>query len=37
MRAGEVMTRDVVTVRPDTSVREAARVMKKLNVGALPV
>jgi CBS domain-containing protein len=37
MRAGEVMTRDVVTVRPDTSVREAARVMKELNVGALPV
>jgi CBS domain-containing protein len=37
MRAGEVMTRDVVTVRPDTSVREAARMMKKLNVGALPV
>jgi CBS domain-containing protein len=23
MRAGEVMTRDVVTVRPDTTVREA--------------
>jgi CBS domain-containing protein len=37
MRAREVMTRDVVTVRPDASVRQAARVMDDLNVGALPV
>ena len=37
MRAAEVMTRDVVTVRPDAMVREAARIMDELNVGALPV
>ena len=37
MRAGEVMTRDVVTVRPDAMIREAARMMDDLNVGALPV
>jgi CBS domain-containing protein len=37
MRAAEIMTRDVVTVRPDASVREAARMMDDLNVGALPV
>ena len=37
MRAGEVMTRNVVTVRPDAMVREAARMMDELNVGALPV
>jgi CBS domain-containing protein len=37
MRAGEVMTRDVVTVRPDATLREAACLMDDLNVGALPV
>ena len=37
MRAGEFMTRDVVTVRPDATVREAACLMDDLNVGALPV
>ena len=37
MQAGEVMTRDVVTVRPDAMIREAARMMDELNVGALPV
>src|SRR5882757_114003 len=37
MRASEVMTRDVVTVRPDATLREAARLMDDLNVGALPV
>ena len=37
MRADEVMTRDVITVRPDAMVREAARMMDELNVGALPV
>lgn len=37
MRAGEVMTSDVVTVRPDATVREAASMMHDLNVGALPV
>ncbi|GEP60823.1 CBS domain-containing protein [Reyranella soli] len=37
MRAGDVMTRDVVTVRPDAMIREAAQMMDDLNVGALPV
>src|SRR3954469_22494051 len=37
MRAGEVMTRNVVTVRPDAMIREAAQMMDDLNVGALPV
>jgi CBS domain-containing protein len=37
MQAGEVMTRDVVTVRPDAMIREAAQMMDELNVGALPV
>lgn len=37
MHAGEFMTRDVVTVRPDATVREAARLMDDLNVGVLPV
>ena len=37
MRASEIMTRDVVTVRPDATVREAACLMDDLNVGALPV
>lgn len=37
MRASEVMTRDVATVRPDAMVREAAQMMDDLNVGALPV
>lgn len=33
----EVMTRDVETVRPDTSLKEAAELMRTLNVGPLPV
>lgn len=37
MQAGEVMTTNVVTVRPDATVREAAAMMDDLNVGALPV
>lgn len=37
MRAGDVMTRDVVTTRPDAMIREAARTMADLDVGALPV
>lgn len=37
MRASEIMTRDIVTVMPDATVREAARLMDTLNVGALPV
>jgi CBS domain-containing protein len=32
-----VMTRDVTVTRPDSSVQEAARVMRQLNVGSVPV
>jgi CBS domain-containing protein len=37
MQIREVMTRDVAVVSPYESVREAARRMDDLNVGALPV
>lgn len=37
MQATHVMTRNIVTVLPDATVREAARLMDELNVGALPV
>lgn len=33
----EVMTRDVTTVAPDTSLQEAAQLMRDLDIGALPV
>jgi acetoin utilization protein AcuB len=34
---GDVMTRAVLTVQPDTPLRDAARVMYERKVGALPV
>lgn len=37
MRVGDVMTRGVAAVSPHASIREAARWMDQLNVGALPV
>jgi CBS domain-containing protein len=37
MDIGSVMTREVAVVRPDSSVQEAAQVMKRLNVGSVPV
>src|SRR2546423_11647793 len=37
MRIADVMTRDVAVVSPRHSLREAARRMDELNVGALPV
>src|SRR4051812_16314393 len=37
MKLSEVMTRDVQTLQPDSSINEAAKVMKKLNVGAVPI
>ena len=37
MQAREIMTSDVATARPDTTVQEAARRLADLNVGALPV
>ncbi|CAD6561329.1 Hypoxic response protein 1 [Paraburkholderia sabiae] len=33
----EVMTRDPVTIRPTQTLRDAAKMMDDLNVGALPV
>ena len=37
MRAIDVMVRDVVTVRPDTDVAEAIKLLAELDVSALPV
>lgn len=37
MRVAEVMTTGVAVIGPDASLREAARKMDELNVGALPV
>ena len=37
MKIADVMTRDVRVIQPDRTVREAARLMDELNVGALPV
>lgn len=37
MLVKDCMTRDVEVVRPDASVEEAARKMKTLDIGALPV
>ena len=37
MRISEMMTRDVKCTRPDASLIDAARQMKKLDIGALPV
>jgi CBS domain-containing protein len=33
----EIMTRDVVTVRPDTTVEDAARILIESGFGCLPV
>lgn len=37
MRAQDVMTKDVIKVRPDTSVREIATLMIEHRIGGLPV
>ncbi|MEX3958685.1 CBS domain-containing protein [Trinickia sp. EG282A] len=36
-RVAEVMTRNAATLAPNETVREAARMMDEMNVGALPV
>ena len=36
-RLADIMTRDVQTIRPDATVFEAASLMRRLNVGALPI
>src|SRR5687768_8650194 len=37
MKISDAMTRDVRMVRPDQTIREAARLMAELDIGALPV
>ncbi len=37
MRVKDVMTRDVVTVRPGASLKEAARVLVEMKISGLPV
>lgn len=37
MKVADIMTRQVETVRPDDTLRNAAMVMDRLNVGFLPV
>ena len=37
MKVSEVMTRDVQTVRPDQTAREAANFMLRADAGAIPV
>lgn len=37
MQLKDVMTRDVQVICPDATIEEAASMMKKLNVGTLPV
>jgi CBS domain-containing protein len=37
MQISEMMTRDVQCVKPDASIADAARQMKKLDIGCLPV
>lgn len=37
LRVGEIMTRDVATVRPDMDIAEAARLIHNQKIGGLPV
>ncbi|MFW5991955.1 MAG: CBS domain-containing protein [Halanaerobiaceae bacterium] len=37
MKVKDIMTSNVTTVTPDSTVKDAAAVMKDLNVGAVPV
>src|SRR3954462_11221024 len=37
MQVSEILTREVETIRPDTTAREAAQRMRSMDVGALPV
>lgn len=37
MKVRDVMTKSVVTVSPDTTIKEVAELMQKHNVGAIPV
>ena len=37
MKIAKIMTRDVEFVKPETTLREAASLMKKIDAGSLPV
>ncbi len=37
MQIKNIMTKDVSTVSPDSTINEAAKIMKELNVGSVPV
>ena len=37
MKLKDIMTRDVIAVSPDTSIFDAAQIMKDKNIGAIPV
>ena len=37
MQLSQILTREVETIRPDTSAREAAQRMRSMDIGALPV
>jgi CBS domain-containing protein len=37
MKARAIMTTDVVTVKPDTHVREIAKILLKRRISAVPV
>ena len=37
MQVSQILTRNVETIRPDTSAKEAAQRMRSMDVGALPV
>jgi CBS domain-containing protein len=37
MQVSQILTRDVETIRPDTTVKEAAQRMRSMDVGSLPV
>jgi CBS domain-containing protein len=37
MKAQEIMTRDVITVRPETSVRDIAALMVEQHISGVPV
>ena len=37
MKASEVMARDVVTVRPETTVKEIAELMAQRRISGIPV
>src|SRR5690606_2677051 len=37
MKVRDLMTRDVRTVRPEQTIREAARMMAEMDAGSLPV